>query len=218
MNRVVVVAPHPDDEIIGCGGTLLSHKKNGDKIFVLYLTNGEYFVRDETEYLNRVFIRKNEAKSVCEKAGFKFLYWPNISARSIRENYNILLRDLVKIFQVIKPNYIYMPHDKEKDMDHVLCHNITKEAYWLSQTVNENNIFNFTSASIFNYEIWSPQNLIHKCCNITEYIDYKIELINTYKSQTQGLEYSEGIKGLNKYRASFSGIMGYAEAFTLEAL
>jgi len=41
MNRVLVLSPHPDDESIGCGGTLNKHVESGDDIFVLFLTSGE---------------------------------------------------------------------------------------------------------------------------------------------------------------------------------
>jgi len=38
-NKILVVAPHPDDETLGCGGTLLRHKKNGDEIYWMIVTN-----------------------------------------------------------------------------------------------------------------------------------------------------------------------------------
>ena len=38
-NKVLVVAPHPDDETLGCGGTLLKHKKNGNTIYWMIVTN-----------------------------------------------------------------------------------------------------------------------------------------------------------------------------------
>ena len=40
MKKIFVVAAHPDDEVLGCGGTILKHKKNGDKIFFLFVSEG----------------------------------------------------------------------------------------------------------------------------------------------------------------------------------
>jgi N-acetylglucosamine malate deacetylase 1 len=217
MSRVVVVAPHPDDEVIGCGGTLINHKNNGDRIFILYLTTGEMFICDKENYLDKVNIRKCEAKSVCNEMGFDFLYWSDIPARTINENYCKIQKDLIKIFQYVKPNYVYIPHNKEKDFDHVISHNIAKEAYWLSQAINKSGITNSVNALVYNYEIWSPLNEIHKYVSIDHYMEKKIELIEIYKSQMGEINYSEGIRGLNKYRSAFAGGLGFAEAFILES-
>ena len=40
MSRVFVVAAHPDDEVLGCGGTLLRHVSKGDKVYVLFVSDG----------------------------------------------------------------------------------------------------------------------------------------------------------------------------------
>ena len=39
MNKVLIIAPHPDDETLGCGGTIIKHKSDGDKIYWLIVTN-----------------------------------------------------------------------------------------------------------------------------------------------------------------------------------
>ena len=40
MSNVFVIAAHPDDEVLGCGGTLLKHVDEGDKVYILFVTEG----------------------------------------------------------------------------------------------------------------------------------------------------------------------------------
>ena len=40
MNRILVIAPHPDDEILGCGGTMIKHIEAGDEVYVCIVTKG----------------------------------------------------------------------------------------------------------------------------------------------------------------------------------
>ena len=49
MKNVLVIAAHPDDEVIGCGGTIAKHKRTGDKIHLLYMTDG-ISSRDNIEF------------------------------------------------------------------------------------------------------------------------------------------------------------------------
>ena len=46
-HKVLVLAPHMDDEVIGCGGSLIKHNEAGDSIDVIYFTNGSHFVSDK---------------------------------------------------------------------------------------------------------------------------------------------------------------------------
>lgn len=57
MNRVLCVAVHPDDETLGCGGTLLKHKAQGDEIYWLFLT-GPSFSLPDGKVDERIIARK----------------------------------------------------------------------------------------------------------------------------------------------------------------
>lgn len=80
--RVLVIAPHPDDEIIGCGGTMAQHVEKGDRIFVIYVTSGELF-EDEISYCISRRRRYDEAKEAADIIGFEILDFSNIPARRV---------------------------------------------------------------------------------------------------------------------------------------
>jgi len=64
MKNVIIIAPHPDDEILGCAGTILKHKQNGDKIAILYITN----CLPQFGFTNKMFLnRQKEIEKVKDK-------------------------------------------------------------------------------------------------------------------------------------------------------
>ena len=66
MKTVIVISAHPDDEILGAGGTLLKHKKNGDKIYWLITTN---IFEEQGFSKERFFSRQREIEKVSEALG-----------------------------------------------------------------------------------------------------------------------------------------------------
>lgn len=213
--RILVFAPHPDDEIIGCGGTLIKESLNGAKIFICYLTTGEV-LEDHIEYKEKIIRRKKEAEKVCREGDFELLYWGNIPSRQLYKKYWDVQKDIIKIFRYIKPHMIFMPHKGENDSEHIITYNLVKEAYWLSMYPNLGKRNN-QIAEIYLYEIWTPLIKTHWINNISGEILKKIELLNMYESQICYNRYDLAIKGLNAYRGLFLGGEKYGEAFYRES-
>lgn len=214
MNRVLIIAPHPDDEIIGCGGTILKHIDDGDRVFVFFVTNGELYDDNEL-YEDECKKRLSESRNVEEESGYEILSWSDVSARMIRGNYEQIRLNLEHVFRKIKPNIVYLPHKLEEDVDHILTFEITKEAYMLSKFPKKNNAINNIRASIYGYEVWTPIRDFQVLVNIDEYADRKKNLIALYESQNEKSSYTEGILGLNSYRGALWGNCKYAEVFTV---
>ena len=61
MSRILAISPHPDDESIGCGGTLRRHVADGDAVRVVFLTSGEKGGRD-TDLAKMARLREEEAR------------------------------------------------------------------------------------------------------------------------------------------------------------
>ena len=68
--KILVFAAHPDDEILGCGGTLLSFKKKGFKIKVIFLSDGETSRINYASKKNLIKKRYEQAKNVSKNANF----------------------------------------------------------------------------------------------------------------------------------------------------
>lgn len=210
--RVLVIAPHPDDEVIGCGGTLLQHIQCEDRVFIFYATSGELFDTVEN-YNDKCNIRNSEIDKMASIASFDIILQSEIPAREIREKYTVITKRLEKVLRKIKPTIIYLPHENETDFDHKLVHQITKEAYFLSK-LHKNTCTNSVKATLLGYEVWTPMQAMYRLNNIELYADKKKQLINAYNSQIKDLDYADGMLGLNQYRGTFFGNCKYAEAFS----
>src|SRR5260221_1428649 len=116
MSRVLVISPHPDDESIGCGGTLRKHAVERDEVRVVFLTSGEGGGHgrqaDET-----VRVREQEARSAAAILGISIpTFWrgPDGALSVTHELVNRLHSDLVEW----RPEVVYVTHPREMHRDH----------------------------------------------------------------------------------------------------
>ncbi len=114
--NVLVISVHPDDETIGCGGTILKHKDNGDKINWLILTSAE--TRYGYSY-QQVMDEKKQVEDIAKAYGFNKVY--NLKFGPAKINYDVFSKLINKISEVmykIKPEIVYMINRSDVHTDH----------------------------------------------------------------------------------------------------
>jgi N-acetylglucosamine malate deacetylase 1 len=202
--KVLVVAPHPDDESIGCGGALRRHVERGDRVAAVYLTSGELglkqFPREEAWK-----IRETEAQKAAKILGLAepvFLRFPDWT---LREHVEVAAAALARLLKSEAPEMIYVPHPLEWHPDHKAALAI------LFAALKEAEI----SATIRGYEIWTPMPEYDHVENIDEAMAIKLRAIRAHKSQLAQLPYDRAIRGLNAYRGAIAGRCQFAEVFKL---
>ena len=182
-DKILVLAPHPDDEVIGCGGLLLKYAKNCD---VVCLSDGRY--GDENiEPLEMAEIRKKEFENVMNEIdvnGFDFLY---IEDSKVKYSYNKF-----KQIEFKKYDYIFIPNYLDQHPDHKAVLELLLKAY-KENLINKN-------TKIAMYEIWNALCLINYYTDISNITDKKKEIINKYCSQVKHIDYAKKILALNEYR------------------
>lgn len=186
--KVLVFAPHPDDEILGCGGVLKKHILSGDIVNVIYMTDGSKGCPSNIKLEDIANVRKNEAIAASKKLGvYKVDFAPFIDGnlKVSKETISYVEKKLKKI----KPDIIYTPHLNETHPDHKECTNIVNKAVEASGV----------STSIFLYEIWNFLNPTH-LVNITDVVEEKIDALKEYTSQLFMHNYEVMIMSLNAYR------------------
>ena len=117
MKRILVISPHPDDEVIGCGGTLAKYISKGSQIEIIFLTSGEDGIKGKND-LETMQIREQESREVAKFMGLKHIeFWREKDGefKVTRE----LVQVLMKRIQDFNPDEIFVTHDMEQHPDHV---------------------------------------------------------------------------------------------------
>jgi len=216
--NILVIAPHHDDEVIGCGGTLIKHYKKGDKIWVAYIAAGWSGVPKIKSKKRAIEIREEEARNSAKILGINKV----VFLREDDRNYSLnkgTLEKLIKIIREFKPRLIYAPHPNETDFEHRMAYQMAKEAFWISQSSyfpNLGKLFD-DPKSLYLYEVWTPISNPAIREDITEVIDKKILALKEYRSQLNDANLVDAVYGLNLYRGSmFVNSKKFAEAFQVE--
>lgn len=203
MADILVLAPHPDDEAIGCGGTICLHHDRGDRIFVVFLTSGELGLKDISR--ERAWrIREKEAERSCETlgvSGFSFLRYPDWYLSDYSQP---AAEALAGILTKESPSIIYLPHDGEWHPDHHISLTIARGAL---DAVPD------CAPTLLTYEVWTPLSTYYHVEDVTGVMNRKLKAIRRHRSQVRALAYDRAIRGLNAYRGVTAGGCRYAEIF-----
>lgn len=216
MKRVLVIAPHPDDEILGCGGTMLKHIEAGDEVYVCIVTHAAPPI-----YPEGASAAIQEAARQCHRwMGVKetfFLNFPTVMLETV-DRYKI--NDAInKIVQENKIDVLYVPHygDMQKD------HQIVAEACMVAARPK----YAHRVKAVYGYETmsetaWNAPNVQNEFIpnsfvDVSDYLEKKKKALLFYDSQLSPFPDSrslESIEALAKYRGALMH-MNAAEAFML---
>ncbi len=203
MKRILFLSPHPDDEAIGCGGTLRRHVEQGHDVQVVFLTSGERGVRGQ-EPAKTARIREHEAAAAAKVLGYeKFEFWREPDG-AVKLTSGLLQRLIAKL-QTSKSSLIYVPHLREMHPDHRAAARLVRRAL---QHVNP-------CPDVLLYEVWTPLQQIDHVEDISEQIALKVAAIRAHKSQCAIMRFDESARGLARYRGEMHSWPGgpYAEVF-----
>ncbi|WP_298262454.1 PIG-L family deacetylase [uncultured Lutibacter sp.] len=197
--NILVLAPHQDDEIIGCGGTILKLLKNNNKLTIGFLTNGA----ELSNPLDSIKIRHKEAKKVCNDLGCKMLELglDNISMNVTDNHLKVLVEWIKKDW-----DYIFTIWPLDQPPKHRLC------SYIIGKICSE---LEFDKRILF-YAVHTDL-LPNFYVDITDEINTKQDLLKNYTSQLMHQRYDHMSKGLDAWRSRFlqnSNKERYIETFT----
>lgn len=208
MNRILVLSPHPDDECLGCGGTLRKHVVEGDLVCVIFLTSGEHGGHG-TSLEKTKHIRETEAKEAARIIGYNdFEFWREPNGK-LHVSQRLVLRLQSKLRE-LNPDLVYVTHDHEMHPEHCSTARLVRRAIASSLPLKVKPI-------VYMYEVWTPLQHVDHIVDISPYIDMKRDAICAHKSQCAVMNFEEAFLGLNRYRGEMHSWPGgkYAEIFKI---
>jgi LmbE family N-acetylglucosaminyl deacetylase len=220
--EILIISAHPDDDILGVGGTASKLISSGNNVSVLFLGEGitgryeekELSLKDEIDSL------KNNALDAGKIIGYNDISFENLPDNKF-DSLNLL--EIVKIIEEymnkIKPEIIFTHHHGDLNIDHQITHNAVLTASRPMENSNLKKIFTFEvlSSTEWNHQTRNNIFIPNIYINISKTIDEKIKAMECYNSEIRKYPHprsSEGIKILAQKRGLEAGLK-FAEAFCL---
>lgn len=214
MRKILIVAPHPDDEILGCGGVIRKYVQSGNEVFVLIVTRGnpKYYSDDKIERV------RAEARSAHQFLGVKETHFLDFHAPEL-DTTSLAVVSMAISGYISKQSIdtLYLPHRGDIHHDHRAVfnagivaarpvNNCTVKRIYAYETLSETEW-----AAPFGDDAFIPSHFV----NVEEEFDYKIQAMSFFKTQLRPFPSTrsvETIEALAKFRGATVGFMR-AEAF-----
>lgn len=213
--KVLVFAPHPDDDVLGCGGSILKHGELGHLVTVVYMTSGEAGnIRYSKVELAR--LREDEARRASLLLGTRQVVFLRNEDGYLTYNKNTLIQ-VADLIRMKEPDIIYVPHKNDGHKDHITTNEIVLEAIERAKTPFLQDVAGkpWLVKDVYCYEVWTPLQNITYVEDITAHIKTKLEALAVHQSQIENRDYHEAIQGLNRYRGVMTRKGMYCECFEI---
>ena len=215
---VLVIAAHPDDDVLGCGGTIARHVNEGDNVSILLLADGEGARGSSTH----VEARKHNCISAaaCLGVSQNDVIFCNFADNQMD---SVALLDIIKVIEgvasKIEPEIIYTHHHGDLNIDHVLTHKAVMTAFRPMPDQSVKAIYGYEVlsssgwASPYSDSIFTPQHYV----DISSVWDKKLKALEEYDREMRPFPHArsfEAVEAQAIYRGSMMGLQR-AEAFSV---
>jgi LmbE family N-acetylglucosaminyl deacetylase len=220
---VVVIAAHPDDEVLGCGATIASHVKNGDQVHVLILAEGltSRGAKHQSEQFKPELsaLRKaaEEANSILGSRSLLLKNFPDNRMDGV-ERLDII-KEIEDFIGLYNPQVVYTHHAGDVNIDHRCIHDAVIAA---CRPMPNKNLFSLLFFEVASSTEWRPPASgfafsPNWYVNISSTLSLKIAALKAYQSEMRDWPHARSIQAIEhlaKWRGATVGVDA-AEAFVL---
>ncbi|AZJ35044.1 PIG-L family deacetylase [Tenacibaculum singaporense] len=214
--NVLVIAPHADDEILGCGATIAKHISEGDTVKVVVVTRGikELYSDDVIEGIRK------EAKEAHKYLKIEETIFYDFPAPMLDQTPSYLIsNEISKIIKSYEPEIVYLPHRGDLHKDHRMVFESSLVAIKPVNGCSVKEIYSYETlsetewAAPFGDDAFIPNVFV----DVSEFMEQKVEAMKKFESQLKEFPHSRSIEAINalaKFRGSTVGANA-AESFML---
>lgn len=214
FQTILVVAAHSDDEALGCAGTIARHVQDGDRVHIVFLTDG---VGARGEGGDEALARKMASQQAAELIGAT-----SVTQFTLPDN-RIDSVPLIEVVQLIEncantlaPDIVYTHHGGDLNIDHRLCYQAVLTAFRPVPGQTVHSIYGFEVASSTEWSFSTPNPFLPShYVDITQTLQTKLQVLKAYHEEMHPFPHArseEAVVALAKWRGASIGCAA-AEAF-----
>jgi len=217
MKKIMVIAAHPDDELLGCGGTLIKHSKNGDYIKTLILGQGMLSRGEDESILIKLRADAKKANGITGVNELKFFDFPDNAFDSV---------PLLKIIKVVEnemdnyqPDIIYTHFSNDLNIDHRRTFKAVMTAIRPQPGMKNPDIYSFYIQSSTDWisSTESVQFIPNVFVDIEPDIEQKLKALSEYETEMRDYPHSRSLESIRVFSQYWGTRVGkkYVEPFVL---
>ena len=221
--KILIIAAHPDDEVLGCGGTAARLVKQGNEVYTLVLGEGitsRDASRQREKREQEIIQLKKQVHEANGVIGIKEVFTHDFPDNRFD---SVPLLDIIKVIETIKnnikPGIVFTHYEQDLNIDHRITYQavLTAVRPTANETVKEIYSFEVLSSTEWNFPLKFSPDVFY---DITETIDIKLAAMEKYQSELKEYPHPRSLKGirLNAEQWGMKTGLKYAEAFKLVRL
>lgn len=215
MSRtVLVVAAHPDDEALGCAGTIIKHVRSGDKVHLLFMTNGTGARTDRTKEAKERMLMAQKASSIMGTSSIQFCDFPDNKMDSVP--LLDVIKEIENTIDSIQPTRVYTHHSGDLNIDHQITHKAVITACRPQPGFSVKEILSF---EVLSSSEWNSDRFNHfypdTYVDVSEYLELKKQVLSEYSVEMRSEPHSRSISNVLNFNSCRGAAVGcyFAEAF-----
>lgn len=207
QKKILIVSVHPDDETIGCGGTIFNHLLKGDEVYCLHITNGNS---------HQSLLIKELQGYYGFKESFK-LNFPEIILDDV--SLSKIIPAISNVFNEVEPHTVYLPNRSDPHSDHRRTFEACQACIKTFRYPFIKKVLMLDVISETDFAPALPENIFipNIFVNISDFFDKKIGALKLFESELLEAPFTRSINTMtayNRYRGSQINVE-YAECFML---